>query len=233
MRQSGCHASPLTFHWMSHEAVDSVKDVASPLRIPFYVDSKASAAARSGGDRSPHRKPWLPRLLSICARGKMMSQLVDDFVVGDLLYGETCDREKYLTALDHKFFPGFDWNSLAARPVAPVTIDRLTNSYQLEKGLQKGKPWSDDYLAGTAVPADAQKFYAYAQKSRFTVPSCLSNRLLRRHHSSDRLHSGRCSFAASTCGHRRFATFGRLSGSHRVPGGQGLASTSAAEQEES
>jgi hypothetical protein len=100
--------------------------------------------------------------------GKIMSELIEDFNQGDLLYGETCDRELYLTALDKKFTPpGFVLLDYTPRPKAPVTIDRLTSSV-VEKGLKTGKTWSDLKLENPDLPADAQKFYEYAQKSRFS-----------------------------------------------------------------
>jgi len=96
-----------------------------------------------------------------------MSELIDDFNPGDLLYGETCDREKYLSQLDRKFSPpGLKLPEFAPRPAAPVTIDRLA-SYAVEQGLKNRKTLSDVKSENPDLPAEAQKFYEYAQKSRF------------------------------------------------------------------
>lgn len=95
-----------------------------------------------------------------------MSDLIDEFVAGDLLYGETCDREKYLPDLDLKFGQKRNSDSFEPLPKSPVTIDRLTNAYSYEKALKKGLAWSDDYRQGL-LPEDAQLFYEFAQQSRF------------------------------------------------------------------
>jgi hypothetical protein len=95
-------------------------------------------------------------------------QLIDDFLSSDLLYGETGDRMKYLPEIDKKF--------KVAQHLPAVTIDRMTNSYKVEKGLKSGTRWDDvrnqveeanKDLAPqhhVLLPADVQQFYEFAQR---------------------------------------------------------------------